>query len=125
MNLQTVAQIVESFLHAFDQLPVNGECAIDIEHEMFNPHFAAAETRTSVPAVPGVAPVYPVSRTLPRFNDPWAANRFTSACSPIVYRDTLYGPASLVCTFAIVRTSEATPLIRPPSARLVPQCRHR
>src|SRR5262249_49919524 len=34
--------------------------------------------------------VYPISRTLQRFNDPWAANRFTSACSPIVYRDTLY-----------------------------------
>jgi putative heme-binding domain-containing protein len=34
-----------------------------------------------------------VSRTLPRFNDPWAANRFTSACSVIVYRDELFGPA--------------------------------
>src|SRR5207248_2123568 len=28
----------------------------------------------------------------PRFNDPGGANRFTSACSPIVYRDNLYGP---------------------------------
>ena len=42
---------------------------------------------------PGVAPVYPISRTLPRFNDPAAANHFTSACSPIVYRDDLFGPA--------------------------------
>jgi putative heme-binding domain-containing protein len=36
--------------------------------------------------------VFPRSRTLPRFNDPGAANRFTSACSPIVYRDELFGP---------------------------------
>jgi putative heme-binding domain-containing protein len=42
---------------------------------------------------PGVAPVYPLSRTLPRFNDFYAANHFTSACSPIVYRDDLFGPA--------------------------------
>src|SRR5207302_1295162 len=34
----------------------------------------------------------PVSRTLPRFNDLWAANHFTSACSVIVYRDGLFGP---------------------------------
>ena len=36
---------------------------------------------------------FPISRTLPRFNDPHAANHFTSACSPIVYRDDLFGPA--------------------------------
>ena len=29
---------------------------------------------------PGPAPVFPISRTLPRFNDPHTANRFTSAC---------------------------------------------
>ena len=34
----------------------------------------------------------PISRTLPRFNDPHAANHFTSACSAIVYRDDLFGP---------------------------------
>jgi putative membrane-bound dehydrogenase-like protein len=55
-----------------------------------NPHVAPPETRTNVPMAAGVAPVYPISRTLPRFNDLFAANRFTSACSPIVYRDTLY-----------------------------------
>lgn len=56
-----------------------------------NPHIAAPDARGPVATVPGVAPVYPISRTLPRFNDFFAANRFTSACSPIVYRDTLYG----------------------------------
>jgi putative membrane-bound dehydrogenase-like protein len=41
---------------------------------------------------PGPAPVFPISRTLPRFNDPHTANRFTSACSAMVYRDDLFGP---------------------------------
>jgi putative membrane-bound dehydrogenase-like protein len=35
--------------------------------------------------------VYPISRTLQRFNDPEAANRVTSACSPEIYRDELLG----------------------------------
>ena len=61
-----------------------------------------AATRTSPPPDaaraglgrrPAPPPVFPISRTLPRFNDPHAANHFTSACSPIVYRDDLFGPA--------------------------------
>jgi putative membrane-bound dehydrogenase-like protein len=58
-----------------------------------NPYLAPPDPRVTVPAVPGAAPVYPVSPTLPRFNDLWAANHFTSACSAIVYRDDLFGPA--------------------------------
>ncbi len=42
---------------------------------------------------PGVAEVFPRSRTLARYNDLYAANRFTSANSTIVYRDDLLGPA--------------------------------
>jgi putative membrane-bound dehydrogenase-like protein len=57
-----------------------------------NPHIAAPQTRVQVSVVPGASPVYPVSPTLPRFNDLWAANHFTSACSVIVYRDDLFGP---------------------------------
>jgi putative membrane-bound dehydrogenase-like protein len=64
-----------------------------------NPHVAPPELRLSVPAVSGSAPVFPRSRTLPRFNDPGAANRFTSACSPVVYRDELFGPAFAHNTF--------------------------
>jgi putative membrane-bound dehydrogenase-like protein len=64
-----------------------------------NPHFAAGDVRVQVATVPGVAPVFPRSRTLPRFNDFFAANRFTSACSPIVYRDDLFGPAFSRSTF--------------------------
>ncbi len=36
---------------------------------------------------------YPISRTLPRFNDPGAANHVTSANSLTPYRDELFGPA--------------------------------
>ena len=36
--------------------------------------------------------LFPVSTTLPRFNDPGAANRVTSANSPTPYRDDLFGP---------------------------------
>jgi putative membrane-bound dehydrogenase-like protein len=55
-----------------------------------NPHVAAPDPRVQVSVTPGAARVYPISRTLPRFNDPGAANHFTSACSAIVYRDELF-----------------------------------
>jgi putative membrane-bound dehydrogenase-like protein len=58
-----------------------------------NPLIAAPDPRVHVSVTPGAARVYPISRTLPRFNDPQAANHFTSACSIIVYRDDLFGPA--------------------------------
>jgi putative membrane-bound dehydrogenase-like protein len=57
-----------------------------------NPHVAPPDPRVPISMMPGAAPVFPVSRTLPRFNDPQAANHFTSACSPIIYRDELFGP---------------------------------
>jgi putative membrane-bound dehydrogenase-like protein len=58
-----------------------------------NPFAAPPPVRVPVSVRPGAAPVFPISRTLPRFNDPGAANHFTSACSPIVYRDELFSPA--------------------------------
>ena len=57
-----------------------------------NPHVPAPNVRVPVSEQPGTAPVYPISRTLERFNDFWALNRFTSANSAIVYRDDLFGP---------------------------------
>ena len=57
-----------------------------------NPHIAAPNPRVQVSETPGASAVYPISRTLPRFNDYWAANHFTSACSVMVYRDDLFGP---------------------------------
>ncbi|MBT4868416.1 MAG: hypothetical protein HON53_25180, partial [Planctomycetaceae bacterium] len=56
-----------------------------------NKHFAAPDGRVHVSVAPGPSPCFPVSRTLPRFNDFNRANRFTSACSAIVYRDELFG----------------------------------
>ncbi|MEM7475821.1 MAG: neutral/alkaline non-lysosomal ceramidase N-terminal domain-containing protein [Planctomycetota bacterium] len=58
--------------------------------------------RTQLVLQPGVAPpVYPRSRTVDRFNDMFAENRFTSACSSIVLRSDLLGndmqDAALVC----------------------------
>jgi len=58
-----------------------------------NPHVAPPDPRVPVSVTPGAARVYPISRTQPRFNDPEALNHFTSACSVIVYRDDLFGPA--------------------------------
>jgi putative membrane-bound dehydrogenase-like protein len=57
-----------------------------------NPHVAPPLPRIDVPLSPGQSPVFPISRLLPRFNDFHTANRFTSACSPVVYRDDLFGP---------------------------------
>jgi putative membrane-bound dehydrogenase-like protein len=57
-----------------------------------NPFIAGPTPRVQVSVTPGASRVYPVSPTLPRFNDPAAANHFTSACSVIVYRDELFGP---------------------------------
>ena len=37
--------------------------------------------------MPGAAPVFPLSTTLARFNDFHMADRFTSACGTIIYRD--------------------------------------
>jgi len=56
-----------------------------------NPHFAPPAARVEVPEIPGAAPVFPASRTMPRFNDHDRANRFTSACSSIIYRDDRFG----------------------------------
>jgi putative membrane-bound dehydrogenase-like protein len=57
-----------------------------------NPHFAGTSPRIDVPEVAGNAPVYPISPLLERFNDFHTANRFTSACSAMIYRDDLFGP---------------------------------
>jgi putative membrane-bound dehydrogenase-like protein len=56
-----------------------------------NPHAAISTTRAEVSAVPGAAPIFPTSKTMARFNDFNKANRFTSACSTSIYRDTLLG----------------------------------
>ncbi|MEZ6125189.1 MAG: neutral/alkaline non-lysosomal ceramidase N-terminal domain-containing protein [Planctomycetaceae bacterium] len=56
-----------------------------------NPFATGLETKAQVAEIPGAAPVFPTSKTLSRFNDFGAANRFTSACSTSIYRDHLLG----------------------------------
>lgn len=59
--------------------------------------------------------VYPASRTVDRFNDLFALNRFTSACSPTIFRDASLGPdlqgAALICepVHNLVRCAKLTP----------------
>ena len=56
-----------------------------------NPHAGISQVTAQVATIPGAAPVYPTSRTLARFNDFAYANRFTSACSTMIYRDNYLG----------------------------------
>ncbi len=58
-----------------------------------NKFVSAANGKLDVPEQAGAAEVFPRSRTIARYNDLYAANRFTSANSTIVYRDDLFGPA--------------------------------
>jgi putative membrane-bound dehydrogenase-like protein len=57
-----------------------------------NPSLNAGETRVYVPSEPDANEVFPISRTLERFNDPDNANRTTSACGVEIYRAGLLGP---------------------------------
>lgn len=65
--------------------------ALDDAYLKRNPHVLYPDPRVQV--IPGPIRVYPTSRPLPRFNTPTALNHFTSACSTIIYRDNLFGPA--------------------------------
>jgi putative membrane-bound dehydrogenase-like protein len=64
---------------------------LDDQYLKRNPHVLYPDHRVSVSVKPGAAEVFPISKPLPRFNSPQALNHFTSACSTIIYRDTLFG----------------------------------
>ena len=66
--------------------------ALDDRYLRRNTFLAPPNAIVPVPKIPGAAPVYPTSQTLARFNDPFGENRFTSACSTMIYRDDLFGP---------------------------------
>lgn len=57
-----------------------------------NPFVAGPDPRVLVPADPEPNVLYPISRTLERFNHPESANRTTSACGIGFYTDDLLGP---------------------------------
>ena len=65
--------------------------ALDDRYIRRNPHAAAGDPRREIFDPPGASPVFPISKTLERFNDHGRANRFTSACSAMIYRDSLLG----------------------------------
>jgi len=65
---------------------------LDDAYQRRNPHFSAPTARVDVPESRRNAPVFPISQLLTRFNDFHTANRFTSACSAMIYRDDLFGP---------------------------------
>jgi hypothetical protein len=54
-----------------------------------NPHYAPPDPRKTLEPE---TPLFPVSRTVARFNDLGMANQVTSANSPTPYRDELFGP---------------------------------
>ena len=56
-----------------------------------NPHVTYPEPKVSVARGKDPNKLFPISRTLERFNDPQAANRVTSACGPEIYGGTLLG----------------------------------
>jgi putative membrane-bound dehydrogenase-like protein len=57
-----------------------------------NPYVEWPSPRVELLQPPNNPPVFPASRTIDRFNDLHTANRFTSACSPEIYRDERFGP---------------------------------
>jgi len=72
---------------------------LEDHYQSRNPHIAPTNGIVLVPELPGTAPIFAKSRTLARFNDFHTADRFTSACSTIVYRDELLGPGYAGNTF--------------------------
>ncbi len=56
-----------------------------------NPHLTPPRPTRALSKTPGAAAIFPTSRTLARFNFADSANRFTSACSHMIYRDTRLG----------------------------------
>ena len=78
--------------------PFGGNNSVLIQHFPLPDHYARRNPRVAAPA-PAVtlardeslARLFPASRTLARYNDPEQANRVTSACSPMIYRDSRLG----------------------------------
>ncbi len=79
-----------------------GNNSLSIQHYPLPDHYARRNPRVAAPrpavvTAPRADPsrLFPASRTLARYNHPESANHVTSACSPLIYRDTLLGPGLL------------------------------
>lgn len=64
---------------------------IDDRYLQRNPYVTGIDPRVHLLSPARAPEVYPASRTVDRFNDLFALNRFTSACSPMIFRDPLQG----------------------------------
>lgn len=90
-------------------------CALDDQYLRRNPYLVPPDPCVDLLDPPTCAPVYPISTTLPRFNEFWTLNRFTSACGIAVYRDDLFGtdfaPSIFVCepTYNLVHRAALHP----------------
>jgi len=58
-----------------------------------NPLLPVKTLKKMLANYPDSSRCYPLSRTMARFNDPFAANHVTSGCTPMPYRDSLMGSA--------------------------------
>jgi len=73
--------------------------ALDDDYLSRNPHVNYASPRAFLPEEPQAGKVYPISKTLSRFNDYERANRFTSACGFMIYDDDALGDRFLGNSF--------------------------
>ena len=65
--------------------------ALDDQYLSRNTHVNYAPPRVFLPEVATAGPVFPISKTLSRFNDYEKSNRFTSACGFMIYEDSTLG----------------------------------
>ena len=68
--------------------------ALDDQYLRRNPFLVPPDPCVDLMDPPTCPPVFPISATLPRFNELWTLNRFTAACGICVYRDRLLGKES-------------------------------
>ncbi len=74
-------------------------CALDDQYLRRNPFLVPPDPCVDLMDPPTCAPVFPISSTLPRFNEFWTLNRFTAACGIAAYRDDLFGPSFATSVF--------------------------
>jgi putative membrane-bound dehydrogenase-like protein len=73
--------------------------ALDDNYLRRNRYVNYANARVSLPEISGAGPVFPISKTLSRFNDYEKANRFTSASGFMIYEDSALGSSFIGNSF--------------------------
>ena len=65
---------------------------VEDKYQKRNPHIRLSANLQNSFDPPVAPPIYPLTSTNERFNDLFAASRFTSACSPVIARAPNFGP---------------------------------